>query len=454
MKNAILIILLVTIGYLGFRLLNQPAPVGQNQDSIFPQTQAGTTSVGFYLMDSDGQVLGAKNADVGFIPASALKTLTTATALDILGPDFQFTTEVRATSAFDQNGVINGDLVILGGGDPMLSLLDLKSWVVQLQSLGLKSISGNIIGDASFFDDSLAGEFWDWGDVGNGYGSPAAGLNLEHNRFRAIIQSGTTNASSASFFRAEPSVPGVKWDVKLTSSESINQESVMIFGGPLASTIQLRGKVPLNREISVTGAVPDPAIFTASVFHDLLKDAGVTITGEPKGSYAPIPADHLLLTHQSPPLIDIVRSIHRISDNHEAECVFKLMGKIKGDPVSVIHDHWADRVDLRSASRIVDGSGLSRANFITPQALTLIQHETAKGKHSKVYVDSLNATADGKVRLKAGAMSGIRTYTGYITANSGNTLTFALMYNHFNADDSSAIAENRDSVFSAIIESY
>jgi D-alanyl-D-alanine carboxypeptidase/D-alanyl-D-alanine-endopeptidase (penicillin-binding protein 4) len=112
-------------------------------------------------------VLFEDNARSSFIPASTLKTLTTATTLEVLGPEFRFHTRVKATAPIEQ-GVINGDLIISGGGDPKLSLKDLRKWASSLKELGVKRLTGRIIGDGSLFKGSLFDDFWNWGDIGNG----------------------------------------------------------------------------------------------------------------------------------------------------------------------------------------------------------------------------------------------------------------------------------------------
>src|SRR5690606_15037553 len=99
------------------------------------------------------------------------KTLTTATALEVLGPDFRFKTRLGVSAANEAEG-LKGDLVIVGGGDPMLSITDLETWAKGLAEAGVKSIPGRVIGDGRFFPGSPFADFWNWGDIGNGYGSP------------------------------------------------------------------------------------------------------------------------------------------------------------------------------------------------------------------------------------------------------------------------------------------
>jgi len=160
-------------------------------------------------------------------------------------------------------------------------------------------------------------------------------------------------------------------------------------------------------------------------------------------------ASELPIRHLSAPLIDLVTSIHATSDNHETECVFRLLGLRAGQPPeTVVRAHWAGRGLDFSGLRMVDGSGLARADHITPHDLARLQHLAATGPVGEAYVASLPVNDDGAIRWKAGAMSAVRAHIGYATAASGERLSFALMVNHFS--DRDAVAALRDAVFAAM----
>lgn len=136
-----------------------------------------SAAIGFCVLNAKGGVVFEREARTGFIPASSLKTVTTATALEMWGPEFRIETRLRATAILSE-GVINGDVVIEGGADPMLSREDLKAWATELKARGLQRIMGRIIGDGEMLSGTIYADFWNWGDIGNGYGSGVAGLNL------------------------------------------------------------------------------------------------------------------------------------------------------------------------------------------------------------------------------------------------------------------------------------
>jgi len=415
--------------------------------------------LGFCLLDPEGEVLYEKRSDLAQIPASSLKTLTTATALEVLGVDFCFETRlgVSAPEAPASGGSPGGgpDLILLGGGDPMLSLNDLEDWGKALVEAGMTKIPGRIIGDGRLFKGSSFADFWNWGDIGNGYGSPVSGLNLEHNRFHAIFAPAEKDGDPAVFVGALPEVPGVSWWNETVTAAADSGDGVVIHGGERASVVHLRGTVPLGGEHQVTGAVPDPERFAAHHLRQILLAAGVVVEGEAKGAgelflageAVPEIAEELLL-HRSPPLLEIVKSIHETSDNHETECLFRTLGVRTGmAPEEAVRSHWSQRgLDL-SGLRLVDGSGLARADHITPRTLASLQHLASTGPAGEVYVNSLLTLADGRIRFKAGAMSAVRSYAGLVDSEKGR-LAFALMVNHY--ADGGEVGELQGLVFSAL----
>lgn len=396
-------------------------------------------AIGLCVLDEQGRVIFEEQARTAFIPASALKTVTTATALEVLGPDFHFTTEVRAVSPM-HSGLLEGDLVLVGGGDPMLDLAALDEITARLYSGGLRRIIGGIRVDGGLFKGSLYPDFWNWGDIGNGYGSGVSALNVNHNRYTASFRPGKAFGEPAVFLGVEPEVPSVTFRNETTTGPPGSGDGVMIHGGENTPLIHLRGSVPKDaHDFTVSGAVPDPAAFAALHFQQSLVARGIQIDGRLVSSTAP--AKVVLLKHASPPLLNIIASIHATSDNHETECVLRLLGhQQQRDPVVVIREHWKGRGLEFTRLRMEDGSGLSRADFITPHDLARLQYLAKTGPHGPAYRDSL--LTEGPLRWKGGAMSGIRTVTGFLIAGSGREITFTLMVNHFaDASDTAALRQ-------------
>lgn len=413
--------------------------------------------IGFCLIAPDGETLYERRGSLAQIPASSLKTLTTATALEILGPAFRFKTRLGVSAPAEDAAKKEADLILLGGGDPTLSYADLEAWAKGLAEAGVTTIPGRVLGDGRLFPGSPFADFWNWGDIGNGYGSPVSGLNLEHNRFTAVFAPGEKEGDPTEFLGSLPEVPGVSfWNETFTAAEN-SGDGVVIHGGERAAVMHLRGTVPLGSEFTVTGAVPDPERFAAHHLRLALLAAGIVVTGEAhsvgdlflKGETIPEIAQELHL-HESPPLLELVASIHATSDNHETECVYQMLGIEAGmPPAEVVRRHWEQRgLDL-SGLRVVDGSGLARADHITPLALARLQQLAATGPVGDDYVNSLLATAEGRIRFKAGAMSAVRSYAGLVETASG-FLGFALMMNHYASGREAN--EIQAKVFSALLD--
>lgn len=431
-------------------------------DGIEERPALEGAAIGFCLIGPGGEVLFEHHGHTAQIPASSLKTVTTATALELLGPGFTFETRLGTSSPGGDEtggrGQPTADLVLLGGGDPTLDPADLASWAEGLSEAGVRSIPGRIVGDGRHFAGSAFADFWNWGDIGNGYGSPVSGLNLGHNRFAAVLSPGEKEGDPVTLLGTFPDVPGVSWWNETKTAAEGSGDGVVVHGGERASVIHLRGTVPLGGELEVVGAIPDPERFAAYHLREALLEAGIRVEGEAvgagelflRGEPVPAIAEEILL-HRSAPLLEIVQSIHETSDNHETECLYRTIGLRAGlAPDEAIREHWRMRGLELKGLRMVDGSGLARADHITPESLARLQHFAARGPAGEAYVQSLLELEEGGIRYKAGAMSSVRSYTGLVPTGEGNgePLAFALIANHYS--DVEAVRELQGAVFEAL----
>lgn len=404
-------------------------------------------ALGFCLLDPDGRMVAGKNPQLSLIPASSLKTVTTATALEKWGPEHRIETRLTATAAL-QDGVIAGDLVVVGGGDPMLSIRDLQEWAGQLQKRGLKRVTGRVLGDGRLFPGSIYGDFWNWGDIGNGYGSPVGGLNLEHNRYTMAFRAAAQVGAPATLLETLPEVPGVTWVNETLTGPADSGDGVVVHGGERTGVLHLRGTVPLGQAaFQVMGAVPDPERYAAHHLRRCLIEAGIEVAGTAEAVKGRAAGQVELLRHGSASLRDIITRIHATSDNHETECLFRLLGIRESKAAeTVIREHWKARGLTFAGMRMEDGCGLARADFITPLDLARLQFLAGGGPQGVVYKASL--LQKGPLRWKGGAMSGVRSVTGIVTSPEGRERCFALMVNHY--ADAAAVAALREALIEAI----
>lgn len=385
--------------------------------------------IGFCVLDETGEVVYASPlAESALCPASALKTMTTAAALETLGPDFTFETRVAATSVSDAAGVVNGDLVLVGGGDPTLSSEDLATLADAVAKSGIKRITGRVLADVSVFSQPPVSDHWNWGDVGNAYGAGAYGLNVDHNRLAVLWKPAAEPGAPASLLDISPVVSGTDRVNRVMTGPAGGGDGVTVYSEPLGRRITLTGSVPAGvDDFTVGGAIPDPPALAVELLEKRLKSSGVIVGNKVLPSQA-IRLD--LATHRSAPLPQIIDHLHRVSDNLESQCLFYMMGERKGlAPAVALKQHWEGRGVEFSGLRLIDGSGLARAGMIRPLDLARINHLARRGVHGERFRQSLSVYLDGAVRSKLGAMSGVKTDVGFLTTSDGRELTYCLMAN-------------------------
>lgn len=422
------------------------------------------------ILDSAGMVVFSHEGDRSFVPASALKTVTTATVLEKLGPDFRFRTLLSGTAPFPtaekplQDGVYKGDMIIVGGGDPSLTTEDLIQWGAALSKLGIKKIDGNIIGDGKVFPELTAAKAWDWGDVGNYYGAPAAGLNIDGNRYAATFRPGAKVGDPATLIEIIPEVPGVEiFNRMLTSEEErADRDAPFAYAGPYSYTITFRGAIKVNAsEEILMGAVPDPVLATSTRLHKIILQRGIAVTGKPTtvrlleqdNKTAPKPEDlNPGLIQTSEPLIDLIQHCHKVSDNLYAECFFRLLAleQEDGSGQTAVESHWQNRGVSLKGLRMEDGSGLARADVIRATDLARINFLARNGEHGEAFYNSLTPQFNSKMRWKGGAMSRVRAYVGF-TVSTTEELTFVLAFNNYDAD-AVTVAKARERVLKLLVD--
>ena len=414
-----------------------PSKTAQAEDSTDPLLDVvkhwsgasgfAAASLGVCILGPDGEKLAGFNDEISLVPASALKTVTTGAALELLGPDLTFETTVAAAAEQTPEGVIQGDIVLIGSGDPTLSADDLESLAEAVAATGVKSISGRIIADASAFPEAGASDHWVWGDVGNGFGAGIYGLNIGHNRYAARFDPADELGQPAKFLGSTPELPGVSWTNLVTTGAAGSGDGVMIHSGPYAKTITLRGTVPAGEPgFTVNGAVPDPPALAAHFFDAALRKRGITIAAEAQTTRGMPPprAPHRLASHKSKPISEIIPHLHAVSDNVEAQSLFLKMGGS-----DAVRQLWQKRGVTLSGLRMEDGSGLARATRIRPADLARVNFLARHGQTGELFHASLSSSRGGEVRSKGGAMSGVRADVGFLTTAEGKEFTYAVIAN-------------------------
>lgn len=431
-------------------------------------------SVGFYAIYLEtGSVIAEYNPEMSLVPASTLKLVTTATALEMLGKNFRFKTSVQYNGTIDSSGVLNGNVYIKGGGDPALGskLFEsdyynpyfMQTWLDSLKSLGIDSINGAIIGDATIFKQNNTPATWIWGDIANYYGSPAYGISIYENYYKLNFKSGANHGDSTLILGTDPPIPNIDFDNEVWSS-NVNKDNAYIYGAPYSDNRYVEGSIPKNRsEFTVKGAIPDPPLLAAIEFNNLITNGGIGIALPPttlrllnikKDS---LPRNEICYT-QSPALRSIVYWTNLKSHNLFAEHLLNYIGYFKygsGENVSgtkAVEEFWESKGVNISGMYLNDGCGLSRYNAITAKQLVdILQYMKNKSSNYDVINKSLpiagktgtlssmckGTVGQGKIRAKSGTMTRVKSYAGYVTSDTNKEIAFAIIVNNFNGSTKS-----------------
>lgn len=409
-----------------------------------------------------GKVLYASNAQRHFMPASTMKLVTTAAALDALGPDARLRTTVETAGRLDAFGRVLGDVYLVGRGDPNLSgrffggrpTAPFEAMIDRLQAAGVRRIEGRLIGHEGLFTGPRRGERWNWTDLVWCYGAEVSALSFNDNCALLTAAPGERAGDPA---RVDRSPASRYYAVASAATTSANgQPEQLRLERDLGSMhIRLSGTVPLGGpswEGSV--AMEDPALWAATVFADLLQARGIVVTGEVETSAAPLPAGlRVLAAHDSPPLSEMLPAINKPSQNLHAEMMLRLVGsrvKAEGSAeagLEAVAD-FLRRVRVDSASwALHDGSGLSRTNLVTPHGLVDLLVAMDRHPHRAAWLGSLpvagvdgtlanrmrGTPAQGRVQAKTGTLTQVNALAGYATNPDGDRFAFAIVLNHHTA---------------------
>ncbi len=406
-----------------------------------------------------GAVLYARNAGKAFRPASTLKLVTTAAALDAFGPGERVRTTVETAARLDASGRILGDLYLVGRGDSTLGggrygdgrpLQPFEAIADVLRAAGVKAVEGRVVGHEGLFAGERRGNDWGWEDLTWSYGAEVSALSFNDNSVGLKISPGEQPTDPAvldlvppsRYYRVVSSVvtapPGSKTELRLTRDSGAN-------------LIRLSGSIAVGEEPwQGFAALEDPARFAATAFREVLESRGIRVTGDTVTSGAPLPAGlRELGAHEGPTMAELIRSINKESRNLQAEALLRLLGARVSGEGSAAAGHIAIGEFLRrtrvntQAWGIEDGSGLARSNVVTPAGLVDLLVAMDRHPHASAFRDSLpvagtdgtlktrmrGTAAEGRLLAKTGTLALVNALAGYVTNSRGDRLAFAALAN-------------------------
>ncbi len=404
---------------------------------------------------SNGDTLFSSSPDTPMVPASTMKAFTAALALERLGPDHVFSTDVLRDGSLGPDGVVHGSLILRGDGDPALSSRFVRGGPDAAMELlarfvagaGVKRVTGDLIADATGMEGRRIPDGWLSRYAGAGYAAPFSALSLNEN---IVIVGVYPEKSGRVSVRLEPASSGLE----------IVSNVRQVAGRSTRITVRMVGEsqVAVNGTIGASAAphrvqlvVADPVTFTAGAFREALRAQGIDVAGEIK--IGETPANALLVTSlPSPPLSRLVSVMNRESINHYAEQIFRgaARGPGRNEPGSADHAYAQLRAFAESqlgvspnALMATDGSGLSVLNRVTPRALVKLMDYAHSASWSSVFHASLpvagesetlrarmrGTAAQGNLHAKTGTTNDVISLSGYVTAENGELLAFAFLYN-------------------------
>ena len=426
-----------------------------------PVMSQGLWGVEVRSLDSD-RVLYALNERKLMMPASNMKIVTLGVAAETLGWDYRFKTTIETAGTID-NGTLHGDLIVRGSGDPSINTRDgratrvLDDWAAALRTAGVTRIDGNVVGDDNAFDDEALGGGWAWDYLQYGYAAPIGALEFNEDVAPLAIRPGA--APGDPVFVELPPGTGlhvVNRAVTGTAGSSDTLDDTLDAHG---TELQLTGGLaldakPATREV----AVVNPTVYFAQSLRDGLIARGIEVTGQAlDGDEAPaMPAPEArraLAESVSPPLRDIATVMMKVSQNLYAETLLKAAGAAKGGLGTTESGRVASRAVLggwgipETTYIQVDGSGLSRYDYVTADTLVrILTHMSRDPRHHDAFLATLPiAGKDGTIRsrmkhtraeanavAKTGSIANVRTLSGFVRTRDGGTLVFSILANSFN----------------------
>jgi len=429
--------------------LNLPSPVAAvekavlsakeivdiNVNTMMTDPVLKNASWGFVVYDpKTNKIISSYNENAPLVPASTTKLLTTETALNLLGENYRWMTQLEYSGEIDENGVLNGNLYIVGSGDPSLGTNKAGAWsyrnivsdfVSGISREGIKKVNGDIIIQTALFKGNISR-------------LPENVVWLENNNY--FLPVGTTR---------EINPANEKLIVK-KGNNLLSANKKYFYVSPYADQMVYAEKY--DGEGVLTTKLPDAPAYLANTFRATLVKSGVGVTGKviPKMTDATPENRKMVSVYKSPTLADIVYYTNQKSDNSLAEALLKTVGFQKiGDQTSesgriVVNNHLKDISFDIEGLNYMDGSGLSRSNKVTPISQVKYLTSLMDEKYYKTYFNSLPIAGqsgtlksmfagegNGQIFAKTGTLNRVKTLAGYIKTNSGKTLVFSLLVNNY-----------------------
>lgn len=440
-------------------------------------------------------VLLSQNERISMMPASNAKLYTTAAALDQLGPSFRYETSLFSDGPVEQ-GVLKGNLIVRGTGDPTIGgrydqsdpVQVFRTWAATLKAGGIHVVEGDIIGDDDLFDELPLGHGWSWDDEPYYFSAEISALTLYDNAIRFVVDGMT------------PGMPGaIKWSPFNTPYVDVRNSTITVPADSSRDTdfVRLRnfneieaiGEIPAGYSDTTYVTVSNPTKYFVHVLRDVLLQEGIAVTGKP------VDVDELSIkptyegryyteraVYQSPPLSQIIEILNKESQNLYAELLLRTLGTeqpVVTDDEDILPGSaemgvlaalrtYAKAGADTSRIQLFDGSGLSRMNLVTADMTAAVlgymwHHPYATVKqayYNSLPIGGIDGTLEDRfeyglalrnVRAKTGTLTSASALSGYITSAAGTPLLFVLMCNNYTVK-TSAVRRTQNAIVNVLAE--
>jgi len=420
--------------------------------------------VSFCIIDSDsGKTVFEYNPYKSLIPASVMKLITTSAAIELLGPEYTFKSSIGYTGKISRFfKILNGDIVIKGGGDPSLGSDNFTEhyagftdrWIDRIKKLEVREITGGVITDDSYYDYLPVPAKWLWEDAGNYYGAGAYGLSIFDNSYQIhlSISPDSSQLYITGITPAECRFEFANWLVAAGTADK-----GYVFAAPYSTNGWLAGTLPSNlKDFVLKASIADPPSIMARLIDQKLSDSGIRVVTHPTTTrlmQRPVKEEVTKIDEiSSPPLYKIIEVLNHESVNLYAEHLVKEIGKVyrnsgsteKG--VQCINEFLTLSGVGTDGLFIEDGSGLSPLNAVSSAGIvSLLYFMKTRGKHFSEFYSSLpdagkegtlknhfnDPVFESRLKAKSGSMTRVRSYAGYFRAFSGKDLIFCIIVNNY-----------------------
>ncbi|MEP6819292.1 MAG: D-alanyl-D-alanine carboxypeptidase/D-alanyl-D-alanine-endopeptidase [bacterium] len=432
-----------------------------------------------------GRVLFEENANKLLRPASNMKLYTVAAALDRLSPDYRFVTSVYANEKPNDKGVVKGDLIIYGRGDPSIAarfrngdyFKGIDDLATRIAASGVKKVEGDLVGDESYFTGPQYGSGWEWEDLQWYYGAEVSALTVNDNALDLFVKPGA-KVGDAAVITTGPPDPLLRIINKVVTAEKKTKRDLNAFRGLAADELEITGSIALDDKGYTGGiGISHPALVFAYLLRASLAQHGVTIKGKtrtvdarPAGGFIVPPSlnpaanNHGIEIANMPsvPFSVIAANTLKPSQNLYTEIILRTLGTVvprannspnidrtsESDGIEVVKTFLREAGLNPSSLVLTDGSGLSRNDMVTAEATSQLLTYMHRHRYASVFRDALpiagvdgtlrnrfkGTPAENNLRAKTGTLSSASSLSGYVRDAAGEELAFSIMVNNFPGD--------------------